>query len=112
MDLGEIEITGEVRRPNINLIYSKKYMNKAMALIAKKELKKFEAELLRPTENLVLKRKARRKKKNPGSSSKEKIGRIPLTKRFWKGIRIWRKSFFSGPIFIVAGRIFGIFFLD
>ena len=71
LDLGEIEITGEVRRPNINLIYSKKYMNQAMALIAKKELKKFEKELLRPAENLILKRKPR---KNPGSLQKKKLG--------------------------------------
>lgn len=48
LDLGEIEIKGEVRRPNINLIYSKRYINKTMILIAKEELKKLEKELLKP----------------------------------------------------------------
>lgn len=65
LDLGEIEIIGEVRRPNINLIYSKKYMSKAMLLIAKKELKKLETELLKPAENLILKKQQKIKKKNP-----------------------------------------------
>ena len=48
LDLGEIEITGEVRRPNINLIYSKKYIDKAVNVIVKDELKKLEKELLQP----------------------------------------------------------------
>ncbi len=48
LDLGEIEITGEVRRPNINLIYSKKYINKAVNVIVKDELKKLEKDLLQP----------------------------------------------------------------
>lgn len=54
LDLGDIEIKGEVRRPNMNLIYSKKYISRAMILIAKEELKKFEKELLKPA-NLSLK---------------------------------------------------------
>lgn len=48
LDLGEIEITGEVRRPNINLIYSKKYFDEAMTAVAKRELKALEGELLKP----------------------------------------------------------------
>ena len=48
LDLGEIEITGEIRRPNINLIYSKKYIDKAVNVIAKDELKKLERNLLQP----------------------------------------------------------------
>ena len=53
LDLGEIEIKGEVRRPNINLIYSKKYMNRTMILIARKELKKLEKELLEPSKDRI-----------------------------------------------------------
>ena len=64
LDLGEIEITGEVRRPNINLIYSKKYINKAMILIAREELKKLERELLKPARKMSLKAKSRKKKEN------------------------------------------------
>ena len=52
LDLGEIEITGEVRRPNLNLIYSKKYMNKAVVLIAREELKKLEKEILKPAQTV------------------------------------------------------------
>ena len=48
LDLGEIEITGEVRRPNINLIYSKKYFDQAITAVAKRELKVLEGELLKP----------------------------------------------------------------
>lgn len=63
LDLGEIEITGEVRRPNINLIYSKKYINKAMILIAREELKKLERELLKPARKMSLKAKSIKKRK-------------------------------------------------
>lgn len=69
LDLGEIEIKGEVRRPNINLIYSKKYINEAMLLIVRKELQKLEKELLKPSKVLPLKRKAKRKKKVPAVKS-------------------------------------------
>ena len=48
LDLGEIEITGEVRRPNINLIYSKKYIDKAVNVIVREELEKLEKDLLQP----------------------------------------------------------------
>ena len=49
LDLGAIEIQGEVRRPNIKLVYSKKkYFNKALSAIAKDELRAFEKELLKP----------------------------------------------------------------
>ena len=48
LDLGEIEIIGEVRRPNINMIYSKKYFNEAISAVAKQELKNLESELLQP----------------------------------------------------------------
>ena len=48
LDLGEIEVTGEIRRPNINLIYSKKYFDEAITVVAKQELKNLERELLRP----------------------------------------------------------------
>ena len=68
LDLGEIEITGEVRRPNINLIYSKKYINKAMILIAREELKKLERELLKPARKMSLKVKSRKKRKTPVSN--------------------------------------------
>ena len=53
LDLGEIEIKGEVRRPNINLIYSKKYMSKTMILMARQELKELEKELLEPAKNQI-----------------------------------------------------------
>ena len=49
LDLGEIEITGEVRRPNINLIYSKKYIKRAVNIIAREEFKSLESDLLKPT---------------------------------------------------------------
>lgn len=61
LDLGDLEIKGEVRRPNINLIYSKKYISKTMILIAREELKKFEKELLKPAVNLSF-RKTNRKR--------------------------------------------------
>ena len=48
LDLGEIEITGEVRRPDINLIYSKKYIKRAAGVIAGEEFKKLEEDLLKP----------------------------------------------------------------
>ncbi len=48
LDLGDIEVTGEVRRPNINLIYSKKYFDEAITAVAKRELKALELELLQP----------------------------------------------------------------
>ena len=48
LNLGEIEITGEVRRPNIQLIFPKKYFEEAVAILAKKELKSLEQELLKP----------------------------------------------------------------
>ncbi len=63
LDLGDIEITGEVRRPNINLIYSKKYMSKAMIMIAKEELKKLEKELLKPAAKVNLKVNTSKKEK-------------------------------------------------
>ena len=52
LDLGEIEITGEVRRPNVNLVYSKKYFKKAMNQMARKEFKQFETELLQPAKKV------------------------------------------------------------
>ena len=48
LDLGEIEVTGEVRRPNLNLVYSKEYFNSAIRDMAHGELEKFEKQLLRP----------------------------------------------------------------
>lgn len=48
LDLGAIEIKGEVRRPNINLIYSKKNFDTFVGVVAKSELKVFEKELLKP----------------------------------------------------------------
>ena len=49
LDLGAIEIQGEIRRPNVKLVYSKKkYFNKALSTIAKDELRTFEQELLKP----------------------------------------------------------------
>ena len=54
LDLGEIEITGEVRRPNINLIYAKKYMDTAVGAMAKDELKTLEKELLQPAKSIDL----------------------------------------------------------
>ena len=50
LDLGKIKITGEIRRPNVNLVYSKKYFSKAVSMIAKEKLKEFEMELLKPAE--------------------------------------------------------------
>ncbi len=61
LDLGEIEITGEVRRPNINLIYSKKYIDKAVNIIVRDELKKLEKDLLQP--DATIGRQFRKKKK-------------------------------------------------
>ena len=48
LDLGEIEIIGEVRRPNVNLVHSKKYFNKIVSGMIKDELEEFEKELLEP----------------------------------------------------------------
>lgn len=48
LNLGEINIKGELRRPNINLVYSKKYFNKTMSTMANSELIQFEKELLKP----------------------------------------------------------------
>ena len=66
LDLGEIEITGEIRRPNVNLVYSKKYFSKAMNEMARHEFKQFEAELLKPAKGFNANKKssarARRKK--------------------------------------------------
>ena len=64
LDLGEIEIKGEVRRPNINLIYSKKYFDEALTVVAKKELKNLESRLLKPAA-------AERPGKKPGKKSKK-----------------------------------------
>ena len=51
LDLGVIEIQGEVRRPNVQLVYSKKkHFNKALSVIAKDELRAFEQELLKPAQ--------------------------------------------------------------
>ena len=49
LDLGAINIKGEVRRPNIQLVYSKKHFEKALNAIAKKELRAFEKKLLKPS---------------------------------------------------------------
>ena len=48
LDLGEIEVDGEIRRPNLNLVYSKKYFDSAVRDMAHGELEKFEKQLLRP----------------------------------------------------------------
>ena len=49
LDLGAIEIQGEVRRPNVQLVYSKKkHFKKTLAVIAQDELRAFEQELLKP----------------------------------------------------------------
>ena len=48
LDLGAIEIKGEVRRPNIDLIYSKKSFDTFVGVVARSELKAFEKELLKP----------------------------------------------------------------
>ena len=57
LDLGELEITGEVRRPNVNKVYSKKYFDKAMSNMAKQELQNFEAELLMPVRASIRKKR-------------------------------------------------------
>ena len=50
LDLGAIEIQGEVRRPNVYLVYPKKKgFKKALSVIAKDELRVFEQELLKPS---------------------------------------------------------------
>ena len=50
LDLGAIEIKGEVRRPNVKLVYSKKKgFNKALSTIAQEEMRAFEKELLKPS---------------------------------------------------------------
>ena len=59
LDLGKIEITGEIRRPNVNLVYLKKYFNKAVSEIAKKELRAFEVELLKPAK--IIRKKTKKK---------------------------------------------------
>ena len=66
LDLGEIEVTGEVRRPNLNLVYSKEYFNSAIRDMAHGELDKFEKKLLRPgvrTGAKVLRKRKRIKRK-------------------------------------------------
>jgi len=50
LDLGDLEITGEVRRPNIDVVYPKKYFDKAINIITTKKLKEWEQELLKPFE--------------------------------------------------------------
>lgn len=58
LDLGKIKIKGEIRRPTVDLVYSKKYFDKAVSVIAGKELKEFEKELLKPVK--VVKTKKRK----------------------------------------------------
>ena len=48
LDLGEIEITGEVRRPNVELVLPKKYVDEAVEVVAKNELQQLEKILLLP----------------------------------------------------------------
>ena len=50
LDLGAIEIKGEIRRPNVKLVHSKKYFNKAIGIVAEEELKEFEKNLLKPVQ--------------------------------------------------------------
>lgn len=58
LDLGAIEIKGEIRRPNVKLVHSKKYFNKAISIVAEEELKEFERDLLKPAQlNPVLKKR-------------------------------------------------------
>lgn len=47
-DLGAIDIKGELRRPNMSVVYSKKSFNKSINIIVNSELVKFEKELLKP----------------------------------------------------------------
>ena len=64
LDLGALEITGEVRRPNVKLVYSKKkYFNKALSTIAKEELRVFEKELLQPAKESNIKKANKTKAK-------------------------------------------------
>ena len=63
LDLGELEITGEVRRPNLNMVYSKKYFKKAVRDMAQSELKKFEQKLLKPGMNTVKRSKSHKRKR-------------------------------------------------
>ena len=58
LDLGKIKIKGEIRRPTVDLVYSKKYFDKAVSVIAGKKLKEFEKELLKPVK--VVKTKKRK----------------------------------------------------
>ena len=48
LDLGELEITGEVRRPNVGWIRSNKRFNDSLNSITLDEMRKFEKELLKP----------------------------------------------------------------
>ncbi len=60
LDLGELEVKGEVRRPNLNLVYSKKYFKKAIREMARSELKQFEQQLLKPGLRTKMLRKRKR----------------------------------------------------
>ena len=48
LDLGEFEITGEVRRPNVNWLRSNRNFRDSVDSMTLDELKKFEEELLKP----------------------------------------------------------------
>lgn len=48
VDLGEMSINGELRRPSVQWIESKKALRPELPKIAQKELERLEEELLRP----------------------------------------------------------------
>lgn len=48
VDLGEMSVHGEIRRPAITWIDSQKPVKDVLSSVVKKEFERFEAELLRP----------------------------------------------------------------
>lgn len=48
VDLGELSVNGEVRRPNITWIDSQKLVNEALPGVVKAEIELFESRLLEP----------------------------------------------------------------
>ena len=60
LDLGQMDIQGEVRRPNVNLVNSKKYFKDMIKKMAHQELKQFERELTQPAHFILTSQKAKR----------------------------------------------------
>jgi len=53
IDLGNLEVQGDVRRPLVQLVESQKFQRQYQEALAKKSLKDLETELLMPNEEFL-----------------------------------------------------------